>query len=482
MKKSVAVTTGVIIVAVGGWLAGTWYTGQRIETESQARLNEINAQLAAAFPEFPLRVNQLKLERGFFTSQARYGVEVGLSEETGKPEATVEVDARIEHGPFAPGALARGKLLPQLAFVHAEVANTDDLKKVFEVTKGATPLWSDTVVAYNGDSTSTGGLASIDYSGDEGKFTFSGATFDGSYQRATQAAAGSLKADNLVVDASADDSGGPLLFTLNGLGVTVDSRMGKSGLSIGDSALSIKRLEVKQPEGDAHLTMADMAYAARIGEQDEFVNGEISYGAGEITYNGIALGNGRAVFKAERLNAAAIKVVADEYNKAIKLRAEGKDPVPDNAEMRKLLMAQADTLLAGKPVLTLDPVQWKTAQGESAFNAKIALSKPASSDLMAVDYFSQAIESIDASATLSKPMIKALMVSYLQSQEGMDAQQAAAAAEQQVSSLAGMAEMMNLGKNQGDNIVSTFHYAAGTVDLNGRKMPAEQLLGSILGG
>lgn len=134
MKKSVAVTTGVIIVAVGGWLAGTWYTGQRIETESQTRLNEINAQLAAAFPEFPVRINQLKLERGFFTSQARYGVEVGKSEETGKPEATVEVDARIEHGPFAPGALARGKLMPQLAFVHAEVANTEDLKKVFEVT------------------------------------------------------------------------------------------------------------------------------------------------------------------------------------------------------------------------------------------------------------------------------------------------------------------------------------------------------------
>ncbi|WP_147297391.1 DUF945 family protein, partial [Bordetella bronchiseptica] len=39
-----------------------------------------------------------------------------------------------------------------------------------------------------------------------------------------------------------------------------------------------------------------------------------------------------------------------------------------------------------------------------------------------------------------------------------------------------------LGKNEGDNIVSKFHYAAGTVDLNGRKMPADQLLGSILGG
>ncbi|KDC11526.1 phosphoenolpyruvate carboxylase-like protein, partial [Bordetella bronchiseptica E012] len=138
MKKSIGITAGVIVVLAGGWLGGTWYTGKRIETETQQRLGVLNEKLAAVVPGYTLRVDQLKYERGFFTTQARYGLSLSqdIKEESGTvtplPLGSTEFDARFEHGPFPRSALASGQFLPQMAFVHAELARTELVKPLFE--------------------------------------------------------------------------------------------------------------------------------------------------------------------------------------------------------------------------------------------------------------------------------------------------------------------------------------------------------------
>ena len=63
----------------------------------------------------------------------------------------------------------------------------------------------------------------------------------------------------------------------------------------------------------------------------------------------------------------------------------------------------------------------------------------------------------------------------------MAADKAAAEAADNVRSMSGMAEMFNVGKNDGDNIVGKFHFADGMGDLNGKKIPADELFSGLLG-
>ena len=97
MKKSVAITLGVVIVGAGSWVGATWYTGKRIEEDAQRHLAQANEKLAKITPLFGLRIDQLKYERGLFSTQARYGVSLvkndkGLDD---LPAGMIEFDANV---------------------------------------------------------------------------------------------------------------------------------------------------------------------------------------------------------------------------------------------------------------------------------------------------------------------------------------------------------------------------------------------------
>ncbi len=102
-------------------------------------------------------------------------------------------------------------------------------------------------------------------------------------------------------------------------------------------------------------------------------------------------------------------------------------------------------------------------------------------DLTPQEIAVQAIKKIDASLVISKPMVQDLMVQYAMKKEGLTAEKAAADADESIRQMAGMAEMMNVGKNDGDNIVGKFTFADGMGDLNGQKIPADELFSGLLG-
>jgi uncharacterized protein YdgA (DUF945 family) len=93
----------------------------------------------------------------------------------------------------------------------------------------------------------------------------------------------------------------------------------------------------------------------------------------------------------------------------------------------------------------------------------------------------QLLTQLDAKLVLSKPMIKDLAALRAKSAGLTDpaaiAQQAQGAAE----SVGGMAVMLQVGKVEGDNIVSSLHYANDVVDFNGVKMPAQQFAAMMMG-
>ncbi|QKH36677.1 DUF945 family protein [Achromobacter pestifer] len=482
MKKSVAITLGVVIVGAGSWVGATWYTGKRIEESSQRHLAEANEKLAKITPLFGLRIDQLKYERGLFSTQARYGVSLVKGDKIAEdlPKGMIEFDASIEHGPFPKSALARGAIAPKLAFTHAELAKTDNIKELFELTKGVVPLSADTIINFGGFATSTANIAPVQITHEGNAVNFSGMAINGTFDRAQQAVTAHALMETLSVDGEKSDD--PIKMLVSGLTMDVNSRMGKFGLSIGDSSVKLKRIDVTRPGDDVKVSLDNLGYGVKLAEDDKNVNVEATYQTGNITFNDVALGNGQAVIKLAKLDGAAIKQLSDTYNQIVRQYMLGASDEGLKDEQFDAVLENAGKLLNGNPTFSIDPISWKTDKGESKLTFALDLTNPPNvKDLTPQEIMVKAIKQIDATLVISKPMVRDLIVQYAVKKQGLTAEKAAEEADDQMRSMSGMAEMLNVGKNDGDNIIGKFHFADGMGDLNGQKIPADELFAGLLG-
>ncbi|MNV22852.1 hypothetical protein D3C71_1138450 [compost metagenome] len=482
MKKSVAITLGVVIVGAGSWIGATWYTGKRIEESSQRHLAEANEKLAKLTPLFGLRIDQIKYERSLFSTQARYGLSLVKNDKTldDMPAGMIEFDAVIEHGPFPKTALSRGSFAPKLAFVHAEIAKTDNLKEVFALTKDVSPLISDAMVSYSGTTSSTSRIAPVATALQGNSIDFSGMVITGTFDRSLEAVTAHGVMDKLAIDGS--KSNDPVVMAITGMTMDVNSRMGKFGVSMGDSDLKIKRIDVTRKGDDIKLSLDNFGYGVKLAEDDKNINVQAAYQTGDITVNDVALGNGQAVIKLAKLDGQAVKQLSDTYNQLLRqIMAQTEDEGLKDEQIQTMLDA-GGKLLAGNPSFSIDPISWKTPKGESKLNFTLDLANPADiKNLTPQEIAVQAIKRIDATLIISKPMVQDLAAQYAIKKEGLTPEKAAEEADESVRQMAGMAEMLNVGKNDGDNIVGKFTFADGMGNLNGKEIPADELFSGLLG-
>ncbi|WP_434644391.1 DUF945 family protein [Achromobacter piechaudii] len=482
MKKSVAITLGVVIVGAGSWVGATWYTGKRIEESSQRHLAQANEKLAKLTPLFGLRIDQLKYDRSLFSTQARYGLSLVKNDKSpdAMPAGMIEFDAIIEHGPFPKTALSRGALAPKLAFVHAEVAKTDNLKEVFALTKDVSPLISDAMVSYSGTTTSTSKIAPVSTSLQGNTIDFSGMQITGSFDRELQGVTAQGVMDKLAIDGT--KSNDPVVMAITGLTMDVNSHMGKFGVSMGDSGLKIKRIDVTRKQDDVKLSLDNFSYGVKLSEDDKSINVQAAYQTGDITVNDVALGNGQAVIKLAKLDGQAVKQLSDTYNQLMRQYMAQTEDEGLKDEQFQTMLDSAGKLLAGNPSFSIDPISWKTAKGESKLNFTLDLANPPDAkNLTPQEIAAKAIKRIDATLIISKPMVQDLVAQYAVKKEGLTPEKAAEDADQTVRQMSGMAEMFNVGKNDGDNIVGKFTYADGMGNLNGKEIPADELFSGLLG-
>jgi len=482
MKKSVAITLGVVIVGAGSWIGATWYTGKRIEESSQRHLAEANEKLAKLTPLFGLRIDQIKYERSLFSTQARYGLSLVKNDKTldDMPAGMIEFDAVIEHGPFPKTALSRGAFAPKLAFVHAEIAKTDNLKEVFALTKDVSPLVSDAMISYSGTTSSTSKIAPVSTTVDGNSIDFSGMLITGTFDRTLEAVTAHGVMDKLAIDGT--KSNDPVVMAITGMTMDVNSRMGKFGVSMGDSDLKIKRIDVTRKGDDIKLSLDNFGYGVKLAEDDKTINVQAAYQTGDITVNDVALGNGQAVIKLAKLDGQAVKQLSDTYNQLLRqIMAQTEDEGLKDEQIQTMLDA-GGKLLAGNPSFSIDPISWKTPKGESKLNFTLDLANPPDiKNLTPQEIAVQAIKRIDATLIISKPMVQDLAKQYAIKKEGLTPEKAAEEADESVRQMAGMAEMLNVGKNDGDNIVGKFTFANGMGNLNGKEIPADELFSGLLG-
>lgn len=467
MKKSVGIGAGVavVVVAAGGWIGTSWYTGKRIEATSVQRLEEANAFLTAKYPYLGLKLTADRYERGLFSTNARYVLLSSVSPDPAKP-IRIDFDTVIKHGPF-PGTLA-----PHLARVQTTIAQNDTTKPVFEITKGASPLVANALVAYGGDTDYDWAMPAVEYAKDSRSISFSGAKGAGTVDRETLAVKGDMRVDLIKVQgAEAEDKAN---VELHGIGGKIDTRQGKFGLSIGTAEMTLDRLVVSTKNPKLGGSLDKGSYRVKIDENDKFLNIEAAYAAGAMKVGTVDLGSAQLVLKAGQLDGASLKALTDFYAKLPGVMALGATD-PKNADVMNsgimTMMGSGQQLLAANPTFSIDPMLWKTDKGEQRASLNVVFDRMPIEQGSTRDQAIKAIKRLDASFSFSKLMAQDLATRILVEQQGATPAAAQKMAAEQIEQVVAMAQMMNLGKVEGDKLVARVVYADGVIDVNGTKTP-----------
>ena len=470
MKKSVVGTVAIVLVA-GVWLGTTWYTGTKLESESAERLALANEQLAQLDPESDLILSQVSFERGFFSSHARYALTV--AEKGAEPELRLEFDNVYEHGPFPASALKQGQLLPQLAFVRSELANTADGQTWFELAKGKMPLLSEVLLSYSGNAKFDVRFAPLEMASEELSFMFAGADLNGTFTADKEHTQGVFRAPELNMITRTNASG-LVKFSLKDSQLDFDSPKNAFGIQTGDAELRIAQLSVSEEDG-FDLVVDKLAYGGSSTEDAQFMQGKAYLNTGSVSLNGQDFGSQSLVIKMDKIDGKAMKQFSDLYGQ---LMAQGENS--DAFAGSDALMQAGMSLLAANPTLSLDDFSWTTPKGRSTLAVHSEWQAPADLQMPAALLASQAVKQINIDFNLNKPMAIDLLAKYLQGSEGLEAPEAQALAELQVDeALAGLG-MFGLLKAEGDTVSSQVQYDGSSIIVNGQPLPTEALLGLMM--
>jgi uncharacterized protein YdgA (DUF945 family) len=491
MKKVIAITAGVVVAAAGAWVGASWYTGKKIEADVQSSITRLNQQLEsnASFRGVSVKIDSY--ERGILTSHVRYALnfskDVPIWNVLGAG-APLPFEARIEHGPFAPGALAEWHFSPLLGYVHTEMANSDRARPLFLAAQGALPLTADIRVAYNGDVSFNWHASRQEGTYHDGNVKFAGADGAGAYAQGTQAI--KMHGDIGAFSVQSKDDALVRQAAFDGATVDTDGRIGKFGFLVGDSTLKFKHASI-DGTGSTVGSLDDVVYRTKMSEDDTALSGEVGLDVGKLKVDDIDMGAAQLVFKFNRLDGVAVRDLSKQFGRREHeddwLNESVDEDEHEGMEREDALIAAAKArgksvarLIAGKPSFSIDPLSMlKTPNGEARLTFAIELTSPDEAALEhggpIYDGPMNMIKTADTTWKVSRTVLKEMLVQRLQ-KRGLTTE-AGARAMVDVQLGTWLSKMVNdkLIKLDGDNLVGSVHYADQVLDWNGSKVPVEKL-------
>jgi uncharacterized protein YdgA (DUF945 family) len=486
MKKSVNIAIGVIVVAGVLVTAGAWYTGKRLEGALGDAIQQGNQQLQAAFVghEGKASVELLSLDRHFFTSTAHYKLNVQDPKfNDGKPVELLFVD-NIEHGPLPWSRVKSLQLVPVMAASNLQIEKNAFSEKWFAMTNGQPPLTGHFSMGYDRAALGRVDLLPFEFNDQTGAFKFSGFTLNASGSGDGQ----KLEANGVLgsVDVTATSEEGPVHLTLKDFSFNTGGTKGQSGFYLGHTDAKIASAEF-QAAGQPAVQLKDFVNTSLLQEVEGNLNAQVTYDIGNISFDGNNIGAMQMLWKFGNFDIASTQALMKLYQEKVQPQAQAAAAVGEtytphlSPADQALVQAEVSKLLAAKPHIELEKLSLKTASGESHFNLSMDLGNPSALDQPGAELLKQLLTQLNAKLVLSKPMIKDLAALRAKSTGLTDAAAIAQQADAAAESVGGMAVMLQLGKVEGDNIVSSLQYANDVVDFNGVKMSAQQFAAAMMG-
>lgn len=490
MKKT-NVAVGVIVALGVIWTGAAWFTGKQLETHMDQLVQNANTQLNAYAPNSRLKISYQDYQRGVFSSQTKLVIQATSQTEDNallKPGQSIVLNENISHGPFPFAQLKHFNLIPSMASVHTELANTDAVKKLFELTNNQSLINAETRIGYSGATDTALKILPIDYQNAQ---TGERAATNGGVLNVSADSKGdkvSLDSDiGSVALTSKNEMGQPVLFTLNGLKVSGNTHLSPEGVRIGDQAIEVEKVNASINGQDA-LTLQKLKGTSSFDNQSGKIGGNIDYHVDSIQLQQQDFGEATLKMKLSQFDAQAVKTFSDNYNAQMQdlLNQQGlaDDPIRYQAGVHTILLNNLPTLLKGSPAISIAPLSWKNEKGESSFNLTANFNDPATvtgEPLSLSAMVNRVLKTLDTKLNINMPMATETM-RHVGLAEGYQADEAQKLADQQVKGLAAMGQMFRLTQQQDDNIITSLQYANGQVNMNGDKMTLEQFLSRYMLG
>lgn len=489
MNKAAGFAVGVIVAAGALATAGAWYTGTRLEGVLREAIAESNRQLQQALPGTESGLELVSLDRHLFGSTARYRFHYrNLADGQSEPLELSFTDD-MEHGPFPLSRLKTLRLMPVMAASNYRLERTPSVDTWFDLSAGVAPVSGHASIGYDQAVDGTVRLAPLDGALDATtKLTFSGLELN--HHSTRDAAEVRMDGDvrSLRLETARED-GTPVQMELTGLNLASTQHKGPADLYLGDALGRAERLRVTAGEDMPAFDLRDLALRSESRLENDNLVVAMTDDVGMLNYGGQDVGSARLAFSMRNLEPASVKAINELYARYLKrLQAQGQTvegnaaaPLPEmTAEERTQLHDSLGRLLAAKPVLALDELSVKTAHGEGRFNLSVNLGKPSSFDLPADRLAREIVQRLDSRLSVAKAVLEDFATLSVQggaSDPAAVAQQAQATRDM----LANIALSSGLTTLQGDDLVTSFAYADGQVDFNGKRMPLEQVASMLMG-
>lgn len=484
MKKTL-VAAGVIVALGVVWAGGAWYTGKQLEGRLGEMVSQANAQIKRSAPDANVELSAQDYKRSLFSSTFTLQVKpiAGTTSPWLKPGQSVVLHENVDHGPFPLAQLKSFSLTPAMASVHTQLVNNDVTKALFEMAKGESPFVAETRIGYAGDTRSDINLRALNFEKEGEKVAFGGGNFRVSADKEGNAVAVSGETQSGLVD-TVNEFGQKVQLSFNNFKTDGSSEMsafnertGSQKMSLDKLAISIENKEMAILEGMELTAKSDVA------DDKKNINSQVDYTLNSLKVQGQDLGNGKLTLKVGQVDGNAWHQATQQYDAQIRALMAQPD-IAQNPELYQQKATEAffsvvPLLLKGEPVITVAPLSWKNAKGESTFNLSLFLKDPAKTadaPQTLAQQVDRNVKSLDGKLSIPVDMATELMTQVAKLQ-GYQQEDAAKLASQQVKGLAAMGQMFRITTLENNTILTSLQYANGQVTLNGEKMPLEQFVG-----
>lgn len=488
MKKSVGILCGLAIAIAVATTAGAWYTGKQLPAELDNAVARSNAELQKALVTTggSMSIERVSLEQHLFSSTAQYrlkarDVNVGEGEVI---NFDVGVTDQIEHGPFPWSRVKALKLMPVLAVSNSALQNDDAIAPWFAAAGDKPPVSAQTSLGYDGSVDSLIQLAPLKLDKEGGNsLDFSGMQLEVSGDKEGKASKFHGHADRLLMKLVNDDQP-PATFELQGLKFGGNlAATAHDAIYVGNVDLLLAEAKVTLgPKQQVLLVKGVEQNALQTLEGPDTVGGRVVYKVGDISWDGRAVGKAQMAVSITSVNAPALQALSKWYQSHLaefEAAAAAGQPVPqiqmDDAEKARF-QGDLQKLLAAKPKVAVENLSFKTANGESRFNLSMDFAAPASFDLPPDQLSKQLVTEVKSKLSLSKPMMGDLATLQALLDGQTDAQAIAMQSSQAGEMVGMMALQSGMATLEGNDVVSSLHYADGMVDFNGKKMTVEEFV------
>ncbi|MEQ9879132.1 YdgA family protein [Pectobacterium aroidearum] len=485
MKKSL-VAVGIIVALGAVWTGASWYTGKQVAQQIDGFTDMLNTKLKQNYPNAGLKVVYRDYQGGVFSSTLSYVLQADGSIGTAEgaqflaPGEELVFNETVSHGPFPLAQLKKFNLIPAMASVHTELANTPTVKAWFDLTKDKPFFTSETRVAYNGDTQSLVTLAPIDHQSPEQKFSFSGAEalLDIGHDLR------SSKLDTTISSVKMERKnawGQTENVDVTDLSIKGTNQKGKFDLDLGDGALTLKAMTFTV-EGGEPVTLNDFALKSSATEDDKNLAGNMAVTLGSLIIGDRNLGSGNISMSISQLDGAGTKQFLTAYQEKVQKLLQdpaAMDPDTYQHEVVMSVLQYLPQLLKGNPNIAISPISWKNSKGEGTFTLALDLTDPLQSTDKAAEsavsdeekIIRQSVKKLDAKLNVPLDMLTELMVQAGPKPANDEEQkQATEMAQQQAKMMASIGQMNQLSVTKDNAITSSLHYAEGQIDFNGNKI------------